>query len=55
MAARKTKPEGRAKGSKTKPRDPLLPMAERGVVTPEHCELARRFFRIVAAPARMAK
>ena len=55
MAARKTKPEGRPKGAKTKPREPLLPMSERGVVTPEHCELARRLALIGLDDQRIAE
>ncbi len=54
MAARKTKPEGRPKGAKTKPREPLLPMSERGVVTAEHCELARRLALIGLDDQRIA-
>jgi hypothetical protein len=54
MAARKTRPEGRPKGARTKLREPLLPMAERGVVTPEHCELARRLALIGLDDQRIA-
>jgi transposase-like protein len=54
MAARKTKPEGRPKGAKTTPRQPLLPMSERGAVTPEHCELARRLALIGLDDQRIA-
>lgn len=54
MAARKTKPAGRPKGAKAKPREPLLQMSERGVVTPEHCELARRLALIGLDDQRIA-
>jgi transposase-like protein len=54
MAARKTRPEGRPKGAKTKPREPLLQMSERGVVTAEHCELARRLALIGLDDQRIA-
>jgi transposase len=54
MAARKTTPTGRPKGAKTKPREPLLPMSERGDVTPEHCELARRLALIGLDDERIA-
>ncbi|MDR3571913.1 MAG: hypothetical protein P4L81_07070 [Candidatus Pacebacteria bacterium] len=55
MATRKTKPEGRPKGAKSLSRQPLLPMAERGVVTPEHCELARRLALIGLDDQRIAE
>lgn len=54
MAARKTKPEGRPKGAKTKPREPLLKMSERGVVTPEHCDLVHRLALIGLDDQRIA-
>jgi transposase-like protein len=54
MAARKTKPEGRPNGAKSQSRKPLLPMAERGVVTAEHCELARRLALIGLDDQRIA-
>jgi len=54
MAARKTTPTGWPKGAKTKPREPLLPMSERGVVTPEHCDPARRLAFIGLDDQRIA-
>ncbi len=54
MAARKTKPTGRPRGAKSHVRRPLLPMSERGAVTPEHCELARRLALIGLDDQRIA-